>query len=65
MSAISKLKVGNIRNILALIFTLGLFAMIGVHVFVSSITIPDILIGAVIVQITLIVQFYFRRAEPQ
>jgi len=64
MSTNHTLKEINIRNILSLIFSLGLFAIIGVHVFVKSITIPEILIGAVIVQITLIVQFYFRRAEP-
>ena len=58
-------KFGNIRNLLAIIFTLGFFAMIGVHVFVSTVKIPEILMGAAIVQITLIVQFFFRRSKPQ
>lgn len=55
------MNVPNIRSILAILFTIGLFAMIGIHVFIQTLKIPEILIGAVIVQITLIVQFYFRR----
>ena len=55
----------NIRNILSVIFTIGFFAVLAVHVFVESISIPEILLGALIVQITLIVQFYFRRSKPQ
>ena len=55
----------NIRNVLALIFTLGFFALIAVHVFVKGVTIPEVLIGAAIAQIMIIIQFYFRRAEPQ
>ncbi len=55
----------SIRNVLALIFTIGFFSVIAAHVFIDTITIPEILLGAMIVQITLIVQFYFRRSKPQ
>ena len=65
MSVNTNHKFATIRNLLAIIFTLGFFAMIGVHVFVSTVKIPEILMGAAIVQITLIVQFFFRRANPK
>ena len=64
MSATIK-NFANIRNILSLLFTFGFFGMIGVHVFVEDVEIPEMLTGAAIVQITLIIQFFFRRAEPQ
>jgi len=57
-------KFWNIRNVLALLFTAMLGGLIAVHVFVSTVEIPEIIVGAAIVQITLIVQFYFRRSEP-
>ena len=42
-----------------------LVGLIGVHAFVSTVAIPEIIIGAAIAQITIIIQFYFRRAKPQ
>ena len=58
-------RIFTVRNAVALIFALGFFIVIAVYVFVDSIDIPEILLGAMIVQITLIVQFYFRRSKPQ
>ena len=59
------MKLPNIRNTIAIIFTVGFFSVLGTHFFISDFVIPEILLGAMIVQITLIVQFFFRRSKPQ
>ena len=58
-------KILTVRNAVSLIFALGFFIVIGTFVLLPEIEIPEILLGAMIVQITLIVQFYFRRSQPQ
>lgn len=58
-------KFFNIRNVLALLFTGGFFGMVGIYTYFPDVAIPEMIVGAAIAQMTLIVQFFFRRAEPQ
>ena len=66
MSQVSSLsKFWNIRNVLALAFTGGFFGMIGTSYVLPDVVVPEIITGAAIAQLTIIIQFFFRRAEPQ
>ena len=58
----------NIRNILALIFTIGYFSFLFYSVqmgLTSDNPVLTMLLGIMSAALMLIVQFFFRRSEPQ
>ena len=65
MSVSSLSKFWNIRNVLSITFTGGFFGMIASHIVYPDVVIPEMITGAAIAQLTIIIQFFFRRAEPQ
>ena len=61
-------KFWNIRNIIALIFVIGYFSFLFYSVekgLTSENPVLTLLLGIMSAAVILIVQFYFRRSEPQ
>ncbi len=61
-------KIWNIRNIIALIFVVGYFSFLFYSVergLTSENPVLTLLLGIMSAAVILIVQFYFRRSQPQ
>jgi uncharacterized membrane protein len=55
----------NIRSILALVFSGGFFGVLFVYAFMPSYAPPEMVLGALIAVLTLVTQFYFRKAQSK
>jgi len=54
----------KIKPLIAIAFVVGFFAVL-IAVTVTEFIIPDLLLGALIVQLTLVMQYYFRKKAPK